>query len=50
MHMKGYKQIFYVKTIKIFVFLVEATILIYSLRMLQSVWVQHLTFLGEKNK
>jgi len=48
MHMKGYKQIFYVKTIKIFVFLVEATILIYSLQTLQSVWVQHLTFLGDK--
>ena len=50
MHIKGYKQIFYVKTVKIFVFVVEATILIYSLRMLQSVWVQHLTFLGHKLK
>jgi hypothetical protein len=33
---------------KIFVFLVQATILIYSLQMLQSVWVQHLTYLGHK--
>ena len=49
MHIKGYKQILYVKTVKIFfVFVVEATILIYSLRMLQSVWVQHLAFLGHK--
>ena len=48
MRIKGYKQIFCVKSVKIFVFVVEATILIYSLRMLQSVWVQRLTFLGHK--